>query len=497
MASFVRSRGAFSPFHLVVAGVTGLLLAGLLVPYSREATLTTSTVEGGVAAGAGGGSAVGGSGSGSGTGTVSGGTTSGAGTAPGGADSGTTGSGGRGGSSAGSGVGSGATGDIGVTATEIHVGIGILDIGAAANFGFNFDLGDQRARYQALVDDVNGRGGISGRTIVPHYRTIEALSPETSQAACVGWVHDDHVFAALVSSQFSQAATVCVIGEGNTPLFTSDGIDDSYYANGRFYTTQPSDNRILRDQAAYLLQTGVLEGRTIGVLSGDGAERLAIDNTLVPAIEAGGYTVSDVEVIPADISGTQRMSIAISNFKAAGVDFVIIAANVILAGPFVQSADRAGFNPQYAISDFNQQINDQVASYYPDSFEGTIGLSTRRFTEYRAGNPSPPADQACLDRVHPVDPKILPSTNASFEVAMHECGIFDAFVQGASNAGPNLNRSTLQAGIEQITSTGVPGAYDGGFGPGKHDEVANVREVAWHRDCTCWQIAGPVRRMVG
>ena len=68
------------------------------------------------------------------------------------------------------------------------------------------------------------------------------------------------------------------------------------------------------------------------------------------------------------------MSVAISNFKAAGVDFVIIAANVILAGPFAQSADRAASTASTRLSDFNNQINDQVASYYPDSFEGTIAL---------------------------------------------------------------------------------------------------------------------------
>src|SRR5436189_6248901 len=128
------------------------------------------------------------------------------------------------------------------------------------------------------------------------------------------------------------------------------------------------------------------------------------------------------------------MSVAISNFKAAGVDFVIIAANVILAGPFAQSADRAGFHPEYGLSDFNNQINDQVASYYPDSFEGTIALSTHRFSEYRAGNPPPPADQQCVDRVMSADPKVLPSTNSAFEVAMQECGMFDLFVPGATNA---------------------------------------------------------------
>lgn len=390
---------------------------------------------------------------------------------------------------------SGGATDVGVTATEIHVGIGILDIGAAKQFGFNFDIGDQRARYDALIASVNKRGGINGRKVVPHYRVIEVSKQESFQAACISWTKDDKVFAVFLSSQTPQAASVCIIGEGNTPFITSDGIDDSYYANGNYFSVQPNDNRVLHDQALYLLAKGVLKGKTVGVLTGDGAERLAIDRTLIPELARGGIKVAAVEVVPADTSGTQKMPIAVSNFKDAGVDYVIIAANVILAGPFVQSADRSGLKAEYGLSDFNNQINDQVADYYPDSFDGTVGLSTHRFSEYRAGSPPPPADKACLDIVHPVDPKVQPSTNSAFEVAMMECAMWTMFVAGVTRAGAALNRGSFRAGVEQIGPTPIAGILDGSYGPGKHDGGNTVREVAWHKSCSCWQIAGPQRPM--
>src|SRR5690606_5523277 len=113
----------------------------------------------------------------------------------------------------------------------------------------------------ALIAHVNDNGGIHGRRIVPHYRTLVAGKNETMQAACVGWIRDDKVFAVFATTNFPQAATVCVIGEGNTPLFASDGLDESYYANGRFFSTQPHDNRVLRDQVRYLLDNGSLEGK--------------------------------------------------------------------------------------------------------------------------------------------------------------------------------------------------------------------------------------------
>jgi hypothetical protein len=485
------TRGKLRPstFAVVLVALTGVVLGGMLVPYVKVAATTTrtSTSAGTTAAGVGsqatgtdGGATA--QGGGSGTASAAGGTTSGGST-----------SSAAGGIAAG-GATAGADGP-GVTANQVKVGIGILDIGAAKNFGYAFDLGDQQARFDAMITAQNAKGGINGRQIVPSYHVVDALKEESRQAACIAWTQDEHVFSVLVSSQWSEAATVCVIGQGGTPMFTADGVDRSYYGNGLLFTTQPSDNRILADQAAYLIQGGQLAGKRIGVLSGDGAERLAVDDTLVPALGAAGYAVSDIEVVPADISGTQKMPIAISNFKAAGIDFVIIAANVILAGPFVQSADRAGFHPAYALSDFNNQINDQVASYYPDAFEGTIGLSNHDFSEYRAGNPPPAADQACLDRVLPADPKVLPSTNSAFEVAMEECGMFDAWVAGALNAGATLNAATLVTGMESTGTRSIAGVFDGSFAPGKHDAVDNVRPVAWHKSCTCWEIAGPIRGM--
>lgn len=487
-----------TPFALVVGLAAGILTTGLLVPFVRTepAVSTTSGPNGVLGAGTaqtvpGGPAAASGAG-----GTTPG--TPGASATPG------AGPAAAGGPSAGPGAAPGATGtpgtDAGVTETEVRLGIALLDVGIAEQFGETFDLGNQRGRWEALIADQNAKGGINGRKIVADYRTFDAGKPvETQQAACVAWTKDVKVFTVMVHTTLNHSAAVCIMGEGATPIFTTDGIDASYYGNGLYFSLQASDNRILRDHAAYMIEKGLLDGKTIGVLSGDGAERLAIDNTLVPALAEAGHEVAAIEVVPATTAGTQRIPIAISNFKAKKVDFLVIAANVVLNGPFVQSANRSGFNPQYSLSDFNNQINDQVADYFPDVFEGTIGLSTHTFPDYRAGRPAPPADQACLDRVARVDPKVVPFQASAHEVGLGECAIFDAWVKAALGAGPNLNRPNLIAAAETAGQFGIAGTLDGSFGPGKHDAVDFEREVAWRRSCKCWQLVNPdqVRRMVG
>jgi hypothetical protein len=480
-------------FTAIIAFAVGALATGVAVPFVR----TDTSVQKGrstesLTAGAGAGGSAAGAGEGSGGATATGSGTGGAATGAPGAGGAT----GGGGSSAA--AGGAQTADVGVTADQVKLGIALIDVGAAKSFGFNFDLGNQRARYDALLAAQNAKGGINGRKIVADYRTIDAANQDTSgHAACVGWTKDAKVFSVLAETQLTQASTVCLIGQAATPVFTTDGIDQSYYANGLFFSTQASDNRILADHAAYLIEKGVLKGKTIGVLGGEGAERLAIDNTLIPRLQQAGFKVADVEVVPGTTAGTQRLPIAVSNLKAANVDFVIIAANVILAGPFVQAANRAGFNPQYSLSDFNNEINDQVASYYPDAFDGTIGLSTHDFPQYRAGMPVPPADQQCFDRVAKADPKAVPFQNSAHEVALGECAIFDAWVRAALAAGPNLTRASLVHGAESAGTFQIPGTLEGSFAPGKHDAVDVEREVAWRKSCTCWQIVNPnqLRRM--
>jgi hypothetical protein len=508
----LRRTARRSPtFAAVIGLVAGVVLMGMVVPYVRVQTVSVERATTGVPGVLG--TPTGGAGSLAATaaGPATGSTTGSAAAAGSGSGSGVSASspaagvgssaGPTGGQSVGAQGGAEATASaVGVTASEIKLGIGIINVGAAKAFGFNFDIGNEQGRFQALIDSVNAAGGVNGRKIVPYYYTFDATNPDVpGQAACLAWTKDDRVFSVLVESQFPTAAEVCIFGQGDTPFITTQGTDQSYYANGLFFTTQASDNRTLADEANFLAGNGSLVGQTVGVVSGDGSDELAVDDTLVPALASMGHQVKDVEVIPSTTAGTQQISIAISNLKAAGVTFVIIAANVILAGPFVQAANHAGYNPKYALSDFNNEINDQVANYYPSSFEGTVGLSTHRFAEYRDGAPFAPADQACLNVVHPVDSTVLPTTNSAFEVAMGDCAIFDAWLAGVRRAGPALTQASFLTAMGQSGTFGIPGTQNGSFGPGKHDAEDNEQEVAWQESCTCWELVDglstPVRML--
>jgi ABC-type branched-subunit amino acid transport system substrate-binding protein len=411
---------------------------------------------------------------------------------PGGYDPATVaGPGGSGGGSiAAGGASAGPTGnDVGVSAAQVTVGISILDAGGAAALGASFDTGRQEDRWKALIADANAKGGVNGRKIVPRFRKADLVNDPiaSTRAACIGWTKDDKVFTVLYTAQLRTDTAVCVTGEGGTPLVTSQGLDEAYYASRLLYSTGANNQRLLIDHARYLARTGVLAGHTVGVLSGDGADLVSVNQTLLPELARLGTSVKRVEVVPGDISATQRMPVAVSNFKAAGVDLVIMAASSVLVGPFATAASRSNYAPLFAVSDFNYQVNDALSDQFPDAFDGTVALSIQQFPTYNAGGAAPAPDAACIGRVRGVEPAMANNRSLAFGLALIECGVFDTWLSMARKAGPALSRASLAAAAEQTGPFPISGSLDGSFGPGKFDAVDQVREVVWKKDCHCWK----------
>jgi hypothetical protein len=106
----------------------------------------------------------------------------------------------------------------GVTATEIKVGIAIIDYDSIADF-VDFARGDQQKTAQVYVDYINNNGGIDGRKIVPFYKKYEPIPGRTPDplSLCTSWTEDDGVFAVLgVFIDFTGQGLLCLTKEHNT-----------------------------------------------------------------------------------------------------------------------------------------------------------------------------------------------------------------------------------------------------------------------------------------
>src|SRR3954471_10631429 len=112
----------------------------------------------------------------------------------------------------------------GVTADSIKLGISLIDFKCIQQF-IDFTRPNQQAIYQAFVDDVNKKGGINGRKIVPDFNTECPLTPTSDLLVqvCTHFTDDDKVFAVvgnLSDSAESSAMHVCIAKQHKTPVVT-------------------------------------------------------------------------------------------------------------------------------------------------------------------------------------------------------------------------------------------------------------------------------------
>ena len=381
--------------------------------------------------------------------------------------------------------------DVGVTARSILIGMPDIDLSGVKQLGISAgsDL-DPKAAYEAVVKDLNDRGGILGRRVEIAWAKVNPVDTATFAAACRKWTEDDHVFAVIAAVGFFGPPVRCITEEHRTPFLSADGQDAAFYAaaNGLLFTTGQGKTRIMRNFGHWLDREGHLKGATIGVIAADGFDRVPVDEGLLPTLAQLGYKVArreyvsqtDTSIVPGQIA------VAVQNMRAAGVDLVIGASNLLYQALFVQQAESQHYFPHYVASDFAQMTTDLLGSAFPASYDGTIGVTSYRTGEQRIGRPEPDGDARCRQVLSGYIGKPVARGSADDSNVQFVCGVMQVFAAGATAAGPGLTRVGLSRGVQGLGSFSLPFAGGGSFAPGKFDASDFERSVQWHKSCTCW-----------
>ena len=121
----------------------------------------------------------------------------------------------------------------GVTANEIKIGVALTDFDAIKQYSTGLRY-NQDKNYQAFIDDINKKGGINGRKIVPVYRTFNPI-PDAQRLAqiCTQFTEDDKVFA-VIGNVFDQTgdAQACIAKRHKVPLMVFE-LTQPVIARGR------------------------------------------------------------------------------------------------------------------------------------------------------------------------------------------------------------------------------------------------------------------------
>lgn len=268
----------------------------------------------------------------------------------------------------------------GVTANKIYVGFlwpkNQDAVNQAAGAG-NISVGDPKADAQAVVDEINKRGGIAGRQIVPVFQPINSASAQTldSQyaAACDHFTHDQRVYAVVSAGPASYQACLSKAGililDEDLPR-----ISDTEFANypAIVELAYPRLSRIAKAQLDAFAHDNYFSpwdttaggpakvGKAkVGILTIEEAGFDAVvNNILIPGLKQLGYDPgSDVERIAfadnaADISNQAAANQSAElKFAADHVTHVVVfesqGGNSLL---FMNQAESQHYRPRYGVN---------------------------------------------------------------------------------------------------------------------------------------------------
>ena len=110
----------------------------------------------------------------------------------------------------------------GVTDNTIKIGVALVDFKCIAPYIQTTRI-DEYKVYDAFIADINAKGGVAGRKLVPVYHTFCPIVPAPALALCTQFTEDEHVFAVLGDFvDLTGQAQPCIAKQHNTVLITID-----------------------------------------------------------------------------------------------------------------------------------------------------------------------------------------------------------------------------------------------------------------------------------
>lgn len=278
---------------------------------------------------------------------------------------------------------------VGVTPTQIKMGIALVDFNCVKNFVDSIRVNQDQV-YQAYIDDINAKGGIAGRKIVSVYDNYCPLGSAGPLAVCTKFADDDQVFAVLGNFvDFSGDAQTCIAKQHQRVLMTFNLTQAIMNQSppGLIIYPGATNERTVRILLQLLQQQHTLAGKKVAVLGGS-AEASTVNQTIVPGLKKLRVAMGSTAVL--SISGTADTTAAqtqldsfIERWKGEHVGAVFLSGDEVSSKQFVTKLRAAMPSVMLIVDntdvrDFGQQLVH--AGVKPNPYEGILS----------AGGPTPP-----------------------------------------------------------------------------------------------------------
>jgi hypothetical protein len=401
--------------------------------------------------------------------------------------------------------------DDGITADSIaitHIRVTLEDL---TDLGFSIPIGNPVDQAQRFVGLVNDRcGGINGRKLKLSLVEAPPLAPSgqdpasVAQAACIKATEDqDAVFAFSGSGWGGQGGASCVTGAHDTVYLTTYNIsqEDLEGADNRLYSFTLSSADGLEYLARRLVEKGLLEGKTIGVVMPDGpGDPEIVEQGLLDTLDELNVPVKRVDTIGCGGGNSCTVGVieSVRGMITDKVDVIFPLLNVISLPGYLAELVTQGVKPgqiQFYQSGFNAQSGDLVSSKVvtfggPKAgalYNNTLIIANGATGAFRNPGFKPSEYGEMCNREYqaaggPKYSAVDPATNSAYGATVGMCTFIRTIARAVEAAGVNPTREDLAAAVEGLGALAV-GDEPATFGPGKYTAPTQLYEMKFHYPC--------------
>ena len=409
----------------------------------------------------------------------------------------------------------------GVTATEIKIGL-IYDksagyVNTALGYGGIGQVDSKRA-YDTLIADINNRGGVLGRKLVPVYHVFDSAGPDANtppevneQRICTTFT-ENRVFLTFVTG--GETFTRCMNKLGVVRV-GNGAVDSQLLAESPLLVVlNVTLDRAARFTTARLAERGFYaEGRNgvkpvkVGLIRYDAPEferaaKVVKDELAKQGIQlAGDIAIKEAETVDQIQDETTATRAAALQFKSDGITNVQFLSDgrAYLELTFMQNAEKQLYQPRYGLN--SSSGGQALATLLGSDAQAQLAQSLQVgwfpiFDVERAsysGDNTTQAFQRCIklltdagERFTEGDPTRNKEAQASFF-----CDLFSYVTTAATKAGVNLTPQTfMERGVATIDGLDSAATYVLSTSK-RRDGYAGVKYAKWVDGCSCFRYESP------
>ena len=395
----------------------------------------------------------------------------------------------------------------GITADTVKIAVIWADFTNLVDLGFAVDLGDTVEQIQALVDGVNAAGGVGGRMIEVTFHAQDPLEATSIDRTCLEATQDEEAFAVIATNGVGTDTNACVATDNETLYLSTQGArtTDFETSEERLFVFNFTESQLAELLVEYLDGEGELEGRTIGIVTGDGPTGQEVTDTLDPALESAGYEVADSQTLLCNDTETicEGYPVAVSAMADAGVDAVFSSLGALAYPGFVSEGANQGFRPQYysfaAGSTADVVAKDMAVEGTDGAYEGALGIVVapgNNNLANRGDEPEPEPNVGCNDILEEQAGYRLEYRDDGNGAHANNCVVFQVLIAAIAAAGTNPTTASVSLAIQEESGEFLlNGGAAASFAAGKFVAPNQYVTMEWTTECEntqgyggCWVV---------